>query len=59
MLAEPCRTSAGGLVRRALQALGLITLIVTFTLLVAMAACETTSLRPNIRCLVIVAGGAS
>ncbi|MBR3325861.1 MAG: hypothetical protein IKG22_00870 [Atopobiaceae bacterium] len=59
MLAEPCRTSAEGRVRRALQALALIILIVTFALLVAMAACETASLRPNIRCLVIVAGGAS
>ncbi len=59
MLAEPCRASAESRVRRTLQALALITLIVTFTLLVAMAACETASLRPNIRCLVIVAGGAS
>ena len=59
MLAEPCRTSAEGRVRSALQALALITLIVTVALLVAMAACETASLRPNIRCLVIVAGGAS
>ena len=59
MLAEPCRTSAEGRVRRALQALALITLIVTFALLVAMAACETASLRPDIRCLAIVVGGAS
>ena len=59
MLAEPCRTSAEIQVRRTLQALALITLIVTFALLVVMAACETTSLRPNIRCLVIVVGGAS
>ena len=42
-----------------LQALALITLIVTFVLLVAMAACEIASFRPNIRCLVIMAGDAS
>lgn len=59
MLAEPCRTSAESRVRRALQVLALITLIMTFALLVAMAACEIASLRQNIRCLVILAGGAS
>ena len=59
MLAEPCRTSAGDRARKALQALVLIILIVLFASLVALAAFETASFRPDIRCLVVVTGGAS
>lgn len=59
MFVEPCRTSVVGRVRKALHALALIILIVTFALLMALAACETASARPDIRCLVVVTGGAS
>lgn len=51
--------SAEARVRNTFRALEIIVLVATLVLLLLYASVEAAGMRPNIRCVVVVAGGAS
>lgn len=59
MPVEPCSMSAEARVRNTFRALEIIVLVATLVLLLLYASVEAAGMRPNIRCVVVVAGGAS